>query len=84
MNPELQYKFETQMLSSGITNDRRIFNVDSKGIYIRTDVWWMYRVWTMQEAKIETLINMYEKKVEESLKLGYVDAENDFRLRGKM
>lgn len=83
MNPELQHRFETQLLEKGITKDRRIFNKDERGVYTGDLTWWMYRVWIMQEAKIEELTNMYEKKVEESFMLGYTDAENDFRLRGE-
>ena len=34
MNPELQYKFEKQMMDSDIITDRRLFNKDTKGSYL--------------------------------------------------
>lgn len=77
MNLDLQHKFEKQMLEAGITEDRRVFNKDSKGRYIRDEVWWMYRVWINQEARIEKLLMQHKKEVEESFMCGYTEAEFD-------
>ena len=57
MNHELQIKFEKHLLDSGITNDISIFNKDRNGVYLNTEVIWMYRIWVSQEVKLETLRN---------------------------
>lgn len=77
MNPELQHKFEQQMLESKIITDRELFNKDSKGVYKYQEVFWTYRVWVHQEAKIETLLAKYKREVEESFMCGYTEAEFD-------
>lgn len=85
MNLDLQHRFEKQMLEAGITEDRRVFNKDSKGRYIRDEVWWMYRVWINQEARVEKLLMQHKKEVEESFMCGYTDAEYDFmKKRGEL
>lgn len=81
MNPELQHKFETQILEKGFTTDRRIFNKDKKGIYTNEITWWMYRVWVSKEVEINVLIEKHKRDVEECFQLGYTGAENDYRLR---
>ena len=83
MNPDLQYKFEKQMVDAKITSDRRIFNKDSKGIYTHQEVRWMYFVWINQEAKIEKLKDKHAKQLEESYMCGYTEAEYDFMKRNK-
>ena len=83
MNPDLQYKFEKQMLEKEIVKDRKVFNKNPKGIYTNDNVWWMYRVWISQEAVIETLISKHKREVEESYMCGYTDAEYDFMKRSK-
>ena len=83
MNPDLQYKFEKQMLEKGFTKDHRVFNKNSKGVYINDNVWWMYRVWISQEAVIETLISKHQREVEESYMCGYTEAEYDFKYKAK-
>lgn len=83
MNPELQYKFEKQMMDSDIITDRRLFNKDTKGCYNIDVVWWMYRVWVNQEARIEKLLTTHKAQTEESFMCGYTEAEYDFKYKFK-
>lgn len=83
MTSELQHKFEQQMIDAKIVTDRKLFNKDSKGVYKYQEVFWMYRVWLHQEAKIETLLAKYKREVEESFMCGYTEAEYDFKYRVK-
>ena len=83
MNPELQHKFEQQMIDAKIVTDRKLFNKDSKGIYEFDLIYWMYRVWVSQEARIETLQVQHKSQIEESFMCGYTEAEYDFKCRVK-
>ena len=81
MNPELQYKFEKQMMGSDIITDRRLFNKDTKGFYEVIVINWMYRVWVNQEARIEKLLIKHQAQTEESFMCGYTEAEYDFKYK---
>ena len=83
MNPELQHKFEKQMMTKGIVKDRKMFNKNTKGIYEFDLIYWMYRVWVSQEARIETLQIQHKSQIEESFVCGYTEAEYDFKYRVK-
>ena len=64
-------------MESDIITDHRLFNKDTKGCYNINVVWWMYRVWVNQEAKIENLLSKHKTQVEESFMCGYTEAEFD-------
>ena len=83
MNPELQHKFEKQMMTNGIIKDRKMFNKNTKGIYESDLIYWMYRAWVIQEARIETLQVQHKSQIEESFMCGYTEAEYDFKCRVK-
>ena len=83
VNPELQHKFEKQMMTNGIVKDRKMFNKNTKGIYEFDLIYWMYRVWVSQEARIETLQLQHKSQIEESFMCGYTEAEYDFKYKNK-
>ena len=83
VNPELQHKFEKQMMTNGIVKDRKMFNKNTKGIYEFDLIYWMYRVWVSQEDRIETLQVQHKSQIEESFMCGYTEAEYDFKYRVK-